>query len=221
MQIILVVAFAIFCILPQNAFAKDVPAQVRLFAGGTSVDPTDLNQELEANSLKKIDKVVNAGVEGTFPLFRFLEPGIRLTKILARADESNASPLTEYSAEIDQTALTFVARVPFVKTSLLRVDAFAAVGGTNTTVKWKTATQDGELSRRKSSDWFAEPYTAYGASVAVGYKKFYFVVEGGMQMNQVDDFTRTGTVNSNVNEIDLGGGYLTVGLMFDGLEAKK
>ncbi len=192
-----------------------IPVQARFFAGMTNADPKNVNETLEAQGLKKFQGITQLGFEATYPILNYLNVGVRYTKRLADVDETSGT--NGYTAKIDQDSVLLVARVPFVKTDIVRLDAFAGFGGSNTTLKVKTATQDGDFTKRASGDWLATPYTAVGGSVAIGYKQFYFYVEGGMETNKVDGFKTSGITSSNINTLDLSGGYFTVGLMFDGL----
>jgi hypothetical protein len=142
---------------------------------------------------------------------------MRYTKRQGYSDEQPANSNTDYSANLDQSSMLLLARVPVIKAGSLRVDVFAGFGGSNTILTVKSATQDGELSRKSSAGWFASPYTAYGASVAVGYKQVYLFIEGGLETNKVDGFKRTGTVSSSLDNITLSGSYFAIGLMFDGV----
>ncbi|HWU44913.1 MAG TPA: hypothetical protein VN132_15780 [Bdellovibrio sp.] len=208
--VVLILQFANF------AQAKEIPVQARFFVGITSTDPKNVNDAIVADGLKKFDNVTQVGFEATYPIVQYLNVGVRYTKRLAESDPSSGGT-TGYNAKIDQDAVLLLARGTFLKTDIVRLDAFAGFGGTNTSLKIKTATQDGELTRRASGDWFANPYTAFGGSLSIGYKQFYLVFEGGLESNKVDGFKTTGHVNSSINTLDLSGGYFTVGLMFDGL----
>lgn len=203
------------------ALAKDIPVQARLFAGSTSVDPQNLNSELTAQGLKKMNSITQFGVEVSYPALKFFDVGIRYNKRIALQDELVAASSTEYKAEINQDSALLIGRVPFFKSTFVRMDGFAGIGGSNTTLKMKTASQDGELSRKDSSGWFASPYASYGGSVAIGYKQFYLVIEGGVETNKVTNLKRTGTMNGNINTIDFSGSFFTVGLLFDGISATK
>ncbi|MNT43520.1 hypothetical protein D3C72_1799970 [compost metagenome] len=119
--------------------------------------------------------------------------------------------------KLDQDAFMLIARVPFVKTDIYRIDAFAGVGGTNTKLNVKTSSQDGEFTKSVGESWYASPYAAAGASVSVGYKFFYVVFEGGIESNKVKDLKSSGTVNSSIDTLDLSGSYFSLGLMFDGV----
>ena len=186
-----------------------------------NIDPKDVNTELEAQTLKQIEAITQYGVEVTYPLAKVLDVGLRFTHRIILRDELLTTATTDYQAQLNQDSAMFVARIPFVKTKIMRMDAFAGLGGSNTSLKIKTAGQDGEVHRKESGDWVAAPVAAYGASVALGYKMFYLVIEGGMETNKVTNLKRTGNVNTNIEAIDLSGSYFTVGLMFDGISASQ
>lgn len=199
------------------ALAKEFPVQARFFVGSTSADLQNVNNVIEPQGLKKFEGVTQLGLEITYPVLSHLEVGLRYGKKIASSDEKETDYSTDFSASIDQQAVLLLARVPFIKTDIFRVDAFAGFGGSNTTFKVKTAGQDGELSRAAEEGWFSTPYSAVGASAAIGYKKIYFVVEGGVETNKVDGFERTGSVSSNIDSLNLSGSYFMIGLMFDGI----
>lgn len=157
------------------------------------------------------------GLEITYPLMKYLDVGARYSKRLLESDEEPSSSSTDYSARVDQDSLLLVARVPFVKSDIFRLDAFVGMGGSNTNLKMKTASQDGELTRKASEGWFASPYAAVGTSAAIGYKQFYFILEGGIETNKVNGFDRSGSVSNGIDTLDLSGSYFGIGLMFDGI----
>lgn len=216
-----VFSFAIAVLVPETGSAKEFPVQARLFAGNSQADPKDLNDELTAQSLDKMEKILFYGVEATYVAARFLNVGFRYTKRLVDVDEVGSGLNTDYSARLDQDSVMAIARLPVIRTKFFFIDAFGGYGGTNTTFKIKTASQDGELSKREANDWFARPVLAYGGSFGIGYDKFFIAGEVGMENNKVDGFKRTGTVNNNVEEIDLSGSYFMISLIFNGVPASK
>lgn len=200
-------------------WAGQFPAQARLFAGVLSSNPSELNQEMTSQGLKEFRSIPQYGVEITYPAAKYLDAGIRYQKRYLKNEEVNPTPNSGYNALLDQDTILLIARVPLWKSDNVRLDVFGGLGGSNTTLKIKSATQDGELSRRESNDWLASLNTAAGGSVAVGFKSIYLVFEGGFESNKVDSFKRNGNINSNIQSVDLSGGYFTVGLMFDGITA--
>lgn len=210
-------SLASFFIYPSAVFAKDIPVQVRLFAGMVAASPSNADETLELQGLDKLKNTSQLGLEITYPLYRYLDVGARYTKILADSEENPSNPVTDYNSKVDQDTVLLIARVPFIKSDLFRLDAFAGVGGSNTTFKMKTAFQNGELKSRAADGWFGSPYAAAGVSAGIGYKKFYFVFEGGYAMNKVSSFKRSGNISNSLDTLDLSGSYFTVGLMFDGV----
>lgn len=204
------------------SFASEgVPVQARVFVGSATANPEDVNLELESEGLKTIKTVYQLGAEVAYPVARFFELGLRYTKRYIHRDEQPSSLLTTYRAEVNQDSVMLVGRVPIVKTKLLRLDGFAGVGGTNTTLKINTADQAGQVSRSDAGQWFGDSLSSFGGSLALGYKYLYFIVEGGIETNKVGSLRRTGTVNENIEEIDLSGSFVSIGLLFDGVNVTR
>ncbi|AZZ36081.1 hypothetical protein CIK05_04500 [Bdellovibrio sp. qaytius] len=199
----------------QFAFSSDRMGQARLFFGSTTASPSELNTELTAQGLKNVDLNNQAGLEITFPVMTYLNFGMRYTKRLISQDEVANAASTDYKVEMNQDVADLVARIPFYKSDFVRLDGVIGAGGSNSKYEIKTATQDGELEKKGTP--FATPHALAGLSLGLGKDKYYFVIEAGYDMNKVDGFTRSGTINNNVNTVDLSGGYLTLGLMFDGI----
>lgn len=197
--------------------ASEIPVQARLFLGSTGISPTNLNDSIEPQGLKKMDLLNQFGVEITYPVMSYLNVGVRYTKRTQTAVESTEDPNTDYSAKLDQDSILLVARAPFLKTEVFRLDAFAGVGGSNTTLKVKTAGQDGELTQSAGEGWAASPYAAAGIAASVGYKWIYFTLEGGIESNKMNDLKRTGSVASSIDSLDLSGSYFVIGIMMDGI----
>lgn len=216
-----ILALVLIAVSGELSLAKDVPVQARLFAGSATVDPKELNTELGVQGLKKVENYYQYGVEVSYPILPIFDFGLRYSKHYVQRDELQSSLLTDYKAQIDQDSAMFIARIPVVKTAIVRLDAFAGFGGSNTTLTMKTATQDGQLTRKDETGWFASPYSVYGGSVAIGYKMFYLVVEAGMESNKPTGFTKKDNITSNIQSIDLSGSYVNVGLLFDGVALKK
>jgi hypothetical protein len=207
-----------FLTFSNTANARDLPVQVRLSAGMTGVSPTNANEGLTTQGLKKLENVTQLGLEITYPIASYLDVGARYTKRLGDSEENPADPNTDYSAKLDQDSVMLIARAPFLKSDAFRMDAFVGIGGSNTSLKIKSAGQDGELTSKADEGWFDSPYAAAGISASVGYKMFYLVFEGGYESNKVSSFKRSGTVSSSIDTLDLSGSYFTISLMFDGIQ---
>lgn len=204
------------CLFTNQTFAAGgvFPVKARLFAGILSADPSDVNTEQSAQGLKEVDDISALGAEAVFSFAKLFDGGFRYTKRYIKSEEEPANAATDYSSTIDQDSVSAIGRVPFISTNLLRMDIFAGVGGAKTSLKMKTAAQDGELTKSMSL------LTQYGASVAFGYKKVFFVIEGGYEGNKVDSLEKTGTMNGNISTIDLSGPYISVGILFDSVASK-
>jgi len=194
------------------AFAADMGmGQGRLFLGSTKTAPTELNTELTAQGIKNVDLNNSFGVEITFPTFQYLQLGLRYTHHLIGQDETNADPSTDYKASLTQDSMMGIARVPFFKSDFVHMDIFVGAGVSASAFTLKTASQDGKLEKATT------PNLAAGASLSFGYKKYFLTLEGGYESNKLEDFKRTGNINSNVTAMDLSGSYFLIGFMFDGI----
>lgn len=217
MNLVLLSISSLILLQSNLAQAKEILVQARLFVGSTSINPDNLNDSLEADGLEKMDGITHLGVEITYPVLKYLDVGARYTKKYTDSEENPANPATNFTAELSQDNYLLIARVPVVRSDSFRFDVFAGVGGTNTNVKLKTISQNGELTKGIGNSWYSSPYAAAGVSVGMGFKKVYVVVEGGYEHNKVDGFKRSGNPNANIDDLDLSGGYFTIGLMFDGI----
>ncbi|MGZ3770603.1 MAG: hypothetical protein ACXVCP_18035, partial [Bdellovibrio sp.] len=193
------------------------PVQARFFAGVNSVKPDTLNPVLQTDGLKKMDALGRYGFEANYPVLNFLDVGLRYTKRTQQSDQDPANSSTNYFSKLDQDSLALLARFSVLKTDIVRVDVFGGFGGSNTTLTLKTATEDGMYTRKAATGWFATPYTAAGASLALGFKQFFVYFEGGVETNKVTGFERSGTLSNNIDTVDLSGSYFSIGLMFDGV----
>lgn len=200
--------------------AGEFIAQGRLFLGSTQQPGlSEVNASLRADGMATYPSVGQYGVEITYPLKNFLNVGMRYHKTHQVAYEEPASSATNYEAELIQDEVMLLARVPIVKSGSLYFDVFAGVGGTNTSYEIRSATQNGELTKKEANDWFASPMGAAGASVGVGYNSVYAFLEAGYEYNKVSGFKREGTINNSIQEIDFSGSYILIGVMFDGIKA--
>lgn len=207
--------FVFLFLASQPTLAKNFKADLRLFGGSATVDPEEANTEFQLNNIKKVKTLNQFGIEATYPLARFVDIGLRYTKGIAKVGEQTAVNFFDYYADIQQDNMMGVLRIPFIRTGIVRFDAFGGVGVSNTFVTLKTSTQDGKMTSNMSGT------SAYGGSVSIGYKRFFLNAEAGFQSNVASSFERTGTVNSNIDKLDLSGSYFTVGLMFAGMTGTK
>lgn len=209
----------ILFVLGLNVSAAEFPAQGRLFLGSSNPQISQLNASLQADGMSKFQSVGRYGLEITYPAKSFLYLGMRYHRTDQMAYENPESSITDYEARLTQDEILLLARVPLYKQGFLLVDIFVGVGGTNTSYKVRTATQNGELTKTAPSDWLASPAAAAGVSVGMGYNNIYGFIEAGYEYNKVSSLKRTGTVDNNVQEIDLSAAYITLGILFDGIKA--
>lgn len=202
-----------------SSWAAEFKAQARLYAAVLSGKPDDLNQEMVAQGIKEFKSIPKYGVEITYPIFSALYVGVNYSKKYLSNDEEPVNISTNYEGVLDQNTYLFVARIPIIKTEMFMIDVFGGVGGSNTKFTLKNATQDGELTKGESGDFFSSPASAYGVSASLGYKGVYFTFEGGFESNKVESLKRSGNINGNVTGLDLSGSYVAFGITFDGIKA--
>lgn len=213
--------FASLMLFTPLLFAKEFPIQVRVYAGATETNPQNLNLEMRAQGLKEFNSVSKIGLEFGVPINDYLDLGINYSKRYYLRDEVNSDPNTDYKANLSQDMFMLLGRVPVYASELFRVDVFAGLGGSNTKMTLKTASQDGELSRKVAGNSYGTLMTAFGASAAIGYKKFFLYFEAGSEAHKVDGFSRSGNINNNIDTIDFSGHYLNIGLLFTGIPASS
>lgn len=211
----LISAFIVFTFSTYAMAASEVKGQGRLFLGSTAIKPDNMNTELAVQGLEQMDLLNQFGVEITTPFFKNIDAGFRYAKRLQSSEENPANNSTDFNAELTGDSFLGVARFSLIKSTFFRADVFGGVGISNTNYKIKTATQDGELSKKTT------PTYAAGGSVGIGYKQFYFMLELGIEGNTAKSFSSQGNINSSVTEIDMSGSTITLALMFDGVPVTK
>jgi hypothetical protein len=200
------------------AFAEEFVAKGRIFAGANSADPAELNTEMSKQNIKDFKTLTKYGVDITYALSGVLDVGFRYERISQKNLEVTATAGQDFSANLTQDAVLGVARTTYLKSDILRGDVFVGAGAASTKFAIKNATQDGQLESSGYNSLVAEA----GTSVGVGYKKVFVFLEGGYIYNKVSSgLGRTGNINGNVGTLDLSGGYLVLGLLFDDIMARK
>lgn len=199
----LVLAFS-FCSISDAADR----GQGRLFLGSASVSPSDANTALQSQGMEEFKMNNQLGVEITLPALKILQAGFRYTHRPNKEEENPANAATDYTAELNQQVFMGVARLPLVDGDVVKFDFVLGAGAATTELKLKTAGIDGSLEKKGS------PVALAGATVGIGFKKFFFTVEGGYEYNKVSSL-KAKNMTSNVDSMDLSGGYLLVGLLFN------
>lgn len=200
----------------QSAYAKEFLARARIYGGTLSSSLQDVNTELKAQNLSQFDGVLRVGFEAAIPFWRIFSAGMGYVERYTSVGDLNSQTTPTNFAELRQRSVLFIARLPIINSKNIIVEAFSGVGLANTTLRMKTATVDGEFTRIRPEGQFATSYSTYGAAIALGARGFYVVFEAGNEKNKLDRLQRSGTVNGNIDEIDLSGNYYSIGLLFDG-----
>jgi hypothetical protein len=207
----------IFC-FSISSHAVDIkisPTQLRFFIGNQSTSPSQVNDVIVPAGLTKFSSIATYGIEATYAVIPRINLGVRgegkWQKVKETASPS-ANPLNPYYASIQQSAALAILRIDLVNTPIVKVDVFGAAGTAATNMDIRTAAGDGNYSRGMSSI-----ISNAGASLGIGWSNIYFLIEGGNEWNKVGNLTKTGATSAAIDTIDLSGGFVTVGLIFNGL----
>ena len=184
---------------------------LRLIAGAASPSPAEVNKSFESQGLEKVSSSLLLGGELGFAFDR-VELGMRYLSNQVRRAEKPDVPNVEYVGSIKQDLLLAMVHVPVVKGDYARFDLFGGFGGVGSQLKVKSSSQKGELKRSllESAAWTG------GASLSLGYKSFFISFEGGYLGNKSRDFSRSGTINQDIQTLEMSGGYAAVSLLFFG-----
>lgn len=209
----------LFLLVPYIAQAdsKITLPQIYLFVQSSSIAPTEVNDYLSTNGIEKFTNLYGVGMEVSQPIFPRFNLGARVSMHYQSQNEKakpSANPTNPYYGTLQQVRGAGVARLGLVQSNLMRVDAVGGAGMTNgrltTHLSGGDATIDDGYNNNKMSNF----YSFYGASVAVGWKQFYFVTEAGYEMNKVGKLKCSTNATHSISTLDLSGGYVTIGLMW-------
>jgi opacity protein-like surface antigen len=208
---ILTLSVALLVASSHHAFANERAFQWRVFGSSITVDPKDLNDELEAQGVKKVKSLLGLGFDVTTPLIGRLNVGARFSQRLGYAGEKTESLATDYRVDVKQDAIAALIRLPLIQTQIFFLDIFGAYGGSHTHAKITGSSETGKITKTDSAGWWSG---AYGASLGVGYDRFFVAVEGGMETNRIAELQRTG-LNGNIETLDFSGPYVALALVFN------
>ena len=198
-------------------FADSAPrGQSRLFAGGLTASPDQMNTVLEAGGLESMKTVGAYGVEGSYALLPQFNLGIRFVGKYAKVREKaavSAVPANPYYASLQSQAIMASARIALISTSFFIVDVFGGAGYQNAKVDIRTSSGDGYYDGSQK----ISPVSQYGASMGFGFKNVYLFAEVGQENSKLSEFTRTGTTSSSIEEINTGGPFVFIGLCMNGV----
>lgn len=209
-------AFVFLFLLSPVSRAEQFPAKGRLLIGSISGNPSELNTEMTTQGINKFETITKAGVDITYAATSFMDLGLRYEHVMQKNLEATQTN-SNFNANLTQDAVMGVARFPLMKSEFTRFDVFGAAGVGNTNFSILNASQDGQLTTNGYKTFCGE----VGASVGIGYKNVFFLIEGGYESNKVGSLETANNINGNVKSIDMSGSYLMIGLMFDGITATK
>lgn len=208
----------VILLFARSSFAEEFIAKGRVFIGANSANPSELNAEMANQNIKEFKTLTRYGVDITYTLNSLLDVGLRYERIDQKNLEETKTAGQDYHATLSQDAILGVARHTFLKSDIIRADVFIAGGAARTQFSILNATQDGQLA----SSGFTSLTAKAGGSVGVGFKKVFAFLEGGYDYNKVSSgLSREKNINSNVGTLDLSGGYLAIGILFDDITARK
>lgn len=189
-------------------------SEVRLFVtqNNFSSEPKVLNADMAPSGIPALKSYQGVGFEFSTPLTSFIKVGIRGGGRWKQAFPPGyaAGPTVPFLA-VQQGYGGLLARVVFLQTSILRLDAFGEAGLTRTHLDTKTTSGTGTYSAEY------QPYSRAGASVGLGFGKFFLFAEGGIEQNKVNNFARTGVTDSAISSVDFSGPYAAFGIIFNGV----
>lgn len=191
------------------------PAQLRFFVGTQKVSPGEVNDVLKADGVDSYSSISTYGIEGTYQIVPRLNVGVRGEGKWQKVKETASPPANTqnpYYSSLQQSAALLVARVDLVTGAVFRMDAFGAAGTAATSMDIRGPAGDSKYSHAMSSIVYEA-----GASIGVGWGNMYFSVEAGNEWNKINGLTKTGASSSALTAIDLSGGFLTIGVLFNGL----
>jgi hypothetical protein len=208
----------IFLLLAPASFAESSIAKARFFGISSTINPTELNDELALQNIKDFKSLTKYGVDLTYQLNNRLDIGLRYERAGQRSFEIVPTVGQNYQATLIQEAIYGVARTTYLKTDIFRGDAFLGAGAANTNFKLQSATQDGRLMSSGYTSFAAKA----GASIGIGLIEVFLFFEGGYDYNKVESgLEREGVIGDKLGTFDLSGSYFAVGLLFDGIEVHK
>lgn len=184
---------------------------LRLLGGASAIKPKDVNESFEAQHLQKVSASLLLGGELGYTLGGF-GAGIRYINNQVSRTEEPAIPYTTYSGAISQDLFLAMVHIPIVRKEYFHLGLAGGYGGASTRLKVKSSTQRGEIN----SKLFDSGVSMGGAVIAVGYKFFFVEIEGGFMGNKATRFTKSGTISSEIETVDMSGTYATLNLVFYG-----
>lgn len=187
--------------------SSNINAQARLFVGGMTLNPSDVNTVIEADGLDKIKSGSQFGIEGLTKANDYLSVGVRYNKIYADSKKDN------YKADFSQDNTLVTLHLHLFQNDVFKIGLFTGLGNSlASTLNVRTSSQNGTYTKKNDSN------INYGLEMAVGYKKVFLLIEGGYSHNKVDEMTTSGTLTPKISTIDMSGPYVNAGILVEGLD---
>lgn len=205
---------ALFLTVPARAKDYNLKwSEVRFFLSDTTFANRDenLGALMQVDQIEELKKVTGFGLEVDAEVSSWFKAGTKIKGVFNGSNKKEAPfPATEYLA-VQQYSAGLTGRVMLVNKENFFFDVFGELGLSNNTVELKTTA--GNAKWDKNSHF----YQRAGASTGFGGSSFKVFVEGGYESFKLDNLNYEGTIGQNIDEIDLSGSYVSVGLIISGL----
>ena len=186
--------------------------QGRLFGSVMGIKPKTLNDSITTYNLQPYSKLYGYGFEIAQEFFPHINLGMRVEGkyVKVNKDSSVASTSTIYYSSISQTLGDGVLRIDVIKTHYFKFDLFGAVGLSSNQIEIHTSTTGegnfvGNAFHQKA-----------GGSIGIGFGGVYLMAEAGYDWNKLNNLKKTRSVPSGIDNIDLSGQYVAVGVILTG-----
>jgi hypothetical protein len=216
----IILAVFVVATIPLKSFAGDeVINQLLFFYGQQNIKPTQANDMLKsAGFTEELSKLTFYGVQASRDITPKFNLGLRGLIATTRVEipDTYTTTTENHRAYIMRTNLSVILSSPVIKTEKFKAEGLLGFGAGGASLDLKNGTQDGDYGNSSSG-----PTALIGAALYFGYKYVFLRVEGGYEYNDVGSLTKKGTLTSNLEKLDLSGGYFSVGLTIDGLALGK
>ncbi|AZZ35295.1 hypothetical protein CIK05_00240 [Bdellovibrio sp. qaytius] len=197
-------------------YAKDLNlkwSEIRFFLSDTKFANKDenLGALMMPDQIEEMKGITGFGLEVDAELNSWFKAGTKVKGVFNGSNKKEAAfPATEYIS-VQQYSAGLTGRVMLVNKDNIFLDMFGELGLSNNSVELKTS--GGTAKWEKNSHF----YQRAGASMGLGGSLLKMYVEGGYENFKMKNPNYEGTIGQNINEIDLSGSYVSVGLVISGI----
>lgn len=193
---------------------NEVINQLYFFYNQQAINPSDANAVLKSGGFDDLTKLATYGIQASRDVTPKFNIGLRGLIGTSRTEIENTatSSASNYTAYIIRTGLSVILSSPLVKTEKFKAEVLTGFGSGGVSLDLRNGTQDGKYESSSVG-----PTALVGAAVAFGHKYVFLRIEGGYEYVNATSLNKSGTLTSNLEKIDLSGGYFNVGLLIDGL----